>query len=94
MALLGHTPYAHILLASDNIPTVSWVAKGSTMSTGPAAYLLHLLAQRRRQTPYTLTPVYTPGNTNTIADCCSRFFSLTDSQFVQKMNATFPVQPS
>jgi hypothetical protein len=94
MALLGHTPYAHILLASDNIPTVSWVAKGATMSTGPAAYLLHLLAQRRRQTPYTLTPVYTPGNTNTIADCCSRFFSLTDSQFVQKMNATFPVQPS
>jgi hypothetical protein len=94
MELLGHTPHAHLLLASDNTPAVSWVAKGSTTSTGPAAYLLHLLAQQRWQTPYTLTPVYTPGNTNTIADCCSRFFSLTDSQFVQKMNAAFPVQPS
>jgi hypothetical protein len=34
------------------------------------------------------------GLTNTIADCCSRLFHLNDVDFLQYMNATFPVQPS
>jgi hypothetical protein len=94
MAQQGHTPHAHLYLASDNTPAVSWITMGSTTSTGPAAYLLHLLAQQRRTIPYTLSALYTPGETNTIADCCSHLSTLPDDQFLDTMNKYHPVQPS
>jgi hypothetical protein len=91
-----HLPIAHpsILVASDNIPAVTWCKKGSTSSTTPAAFLLHLLANTRRAAPYTVQPLYIPGHTNQIADCCSRLLHLPDDAFLEYMNQRFPVQPS
>jgi hypothetical protein len=88
------TPHPHILIASDNTPAVAWAAKGSTTSIKAPAFLLHSLATYRRATPFTFKPVFTPGHTNKIADCCSRSFALSDAASLHNMNKTFPVQPS
>jgi hypothetical protein len=88
------TPHPHILIASDNTPAVTWAAKGSTTSIKAPAFLLHSLATYRRATPFTFKPVFTPGHTNKIADCCSRSFALSDAASLHNMNKTFPVQPS
>jgi hypothetical protein len=87
-------PYQHICIASDNTPTVAWLTKGSTTSNGPPAYLLRLLTQSRRNRRYQVSSFFLPGSTNTIADCCSRLFSLPDGDFVDYMNKYHPVQPS
>ena len=87
-------PHVNITLVSDNTPAVTWINKESTTSNGPAAYLLHQLAQHRRKQPYTLSTLYVPGSTNTIADCCLCLFTLSDTAFLAKMNVEFPVQPS
>jgi hypothetical protein len=87
-------PHAHIYLASNNTPAMSWVNKGSTTSDDPAAYLLHQLAQHRCCLPYYLSTIYTPGLTNTIADFCSQHFNLSDSNFLHAMNTMFPVKLS
>jgi len=89
----GMVLHPHICLASDNTAAVSWLMKGSTTSKEAPAYLLHLLASLRRTMKYSLTTVFTPGITNTIADCCSRLFHLTDAEFLSYMNTTFPIQP-
>jgi hypothetical protein len=72
-------PQLNVLLASDNTPTVSWATKGSTMTMSPPAYLLHTLAALRHAKPFSLTPCFTPGDTNQIADCCSCLFALSDT---------------
>ncbi len=87
-------PHLNVLLASDNTPTVSWATKGSTTTTSPPAYLLHTLAALRHAKPFSLTPCFTPGDTNQIADCCSRLFALSDTDFLNHMNDRFPSQPS
>ncbi|MFN9979681.1 MAG: hypothetical protein ACK53Y_07200, partial [bacterium] len=63
-------------------------------STTPAAFLLHHLANTRRAAPYTVQPLFIPGHTNQIADCCSRLLHLPDDAFLEYMNQRFPVQPS
>jgi hypothetical protein len=86
-------PHPTILLASDNTPAVAWATKGSTTSHSTNAYLLHTLASQRRARPFQLNVCYTPGLTNLIADCCSRLFSLSDTEFLHHMNTTFPAKP-
>jgi hypothetical protein len=72
----------HILLTTDNTPCLSWLNKGSTTSNAAPSYLLHLLSHLHCATPYCLFCMFTPGITNTLADCCSRFFHLSDSDFL------------
>jgi hypothetical protein len=86
--------HPNIVIATDNTPALAWVSKGSTTSTAAPAFLLHYLAQLRRAHKFTLNPVFTSGLTNQVADCCSRLFHLSDDNFLNYMNATFPVQPS
>jgi hypothetical protein len=88
------TQHPHILIASDNTPAVAWATKGSTTSIKAPAFLLHSLTTFRCTTPFTFKPIFTPGHTNKIADCCSRSFALSDAAFLHYMNETFPVQPS
>jgi len=88
------TPHPHILIASDNTPTVAWATKGSTTSIKAPAFLLHSLATFRRAIPFTFEPVFTPGRTNQIADCCSRSCALSNAAFLHNINTAFPVQPS
>jgi hypothetical protein len=88
------TPHPHILIASDNTPAVAWATKGSTTSIKAPAFLLHSLATFHHAIPFTFKPVFTPGHTNQIADCCSCSFALSDVSFLHNMNTAFPVQPS
>jgi hypothetical protein len=83
-----------ILVASDNIPAVTWCKKGSTSSTTSAAFLLHHFANTHRAAPFTVQPLFIPGHTNQIADCCSHLLHLPDDTFLAYMNQRFPLQPS
>jgi hypothetical protein len=91
----SHIPcqYTNTTIATDNTPTQAWVAKGSTTSAGPPAFLLRLLAQDFRAAGAHVTPVYTPGNTNTIAAFLSRSFHLDDADLLSSVQRHFPIQP-
>jgi hypothetical protein len=87
------TPHLRITCATDNTPAHAWALKGSTSSTNPPAFLLRSLAQQCRAHQFTLFPRFTPGNTNSLADCCSRSFHLTDTAFLQHVQRLYPIQP-
>jgi hypothetical protein len=89
----GHK-HANIILASDNTPAVAWMSSGSTTTQKPPAFLLHQLARFRHAIPFDVSTIYTPGSTNTLADCCSRSFHLTDDQWEQHLNSFYPVKTS
>jgi hypothetical protein len=96
-ALVAHystTPHASLWLGNDNSSAVSWTRRGSTSTTGPNAHLLRWLAQIARQHDVCLKYILVPGDTNTIADFCSRSFHLMDSQFLQELNSRFPTDTS
>jgi len=54
----------------DNTPTLCWLRKGSTATTGPAAYLLRLHALHQRQCA--LLHDCIKGTANLMANVCSR----------------------
>jgi hypothetical protein len=87
-------PHPHIAIATDNTSAQSWLRSGSTTTINAPAYLLHTFTRLRRKLPFTVSPVYTPGLTNQLADCCSRLFHMDDDTFLEHMNNAFPVQPS
>jgi len=91
-----HTPTspASLWLGSDNVAAVSWCKRGSTSSAGPTAHLLRWLAQLARVNTLSLTPIFVPGKSNTLADFCSRSFFLQDDNFLRQLNKRFPIQPS
>jgi len=82
--------HSHLWCGSDNTPAVAWCRKGSTSSKTPAAFLLRWLASLTRASPFVLCPVSIPGNTNTLADFCSRSFHLPDQVFLQQLHQRFP----
>jgi len=94
LSLTSPQSHPHILLATDNTPALSWLQKGSTTSNTAPAYLLHLLSRLRRASPHRTSLVFTPGVSNTLADCCSRSFHLSDDDFVAYLNHHFPLQTS
>ena len=79
-----------IWTASDNTANVYWQRKGSTTTTGPAAYLLRAQALHQRYHRYLPTHDYIPGPANEMADLCSRAWNLDDSQLLQLFNSKFP----
>jgi len=74
--------YDSLWLGSDNALAVSWTTCGSISSTGSNAHLLRWLAQIARLHSISFKPILTPGNTNAIADFCSRSFHLSDAHFL------------
>jgi hypothetical protein len=82
--------HPHIAVATDNTSACAWASKGSTTTGKAPAYLLHTLTQLRRHRPFTLLPLYTSGDTNTLADCCSRSFHLSDAELLAHLNAMYP----
>jgi len=94
--LQQHAPTKHacIYAASDNTPAVAWCAKGSTSSVGANAHLLRWLAQLSRDPGITIKPVSVSGESNKIADFCSRSFHLQDKAFLQALNDKFPTPAS
>jgi len=73
------------LCSSDNIPAVSWIRRGSTSSVGPSARLLRVLHQLGRITPFTVSALFTPGLTNSVADFLSRSFHVSDAAVLQTL---------
>jgi len=74
----------------DNTPTVCWQRKGSTTTTGPAAYLLRIQAIHQRHFRYVSRHDYIPGPANVMADFCSRAWHLSDSQLLSHFDTQFP----
>ena len=79
---------------SDNTPAVSWKTKGSTTTTGPAAYLLHIAALHRRHFRYQNQLHYLPGPLNSMADDCSRLWKLSDRDLLTYFNSRYPQSTS
>jgi hypothetical protein len=75
---------------SDNTPAVAWRNKGSTTTTGPAAYLLQVSSLHQRHYRYKPELHHIPGIANTMADDCSRLWHLTDSQLLHYFNIKYP----
>ena len=93
--LTTEVPVQHLTTCalSDNTPAVAWRNKGSTTTTGPAAYLLQVSALHQRHHRYKPEFHHIPGTANSMADDCSRLWHLTDSQLLSYFNSTYP-QPS
>jgi len=86
------TRHSSLLCASDNASAVSWLLKGSTSSTAARAFLLRWLASLTRNSTFELSPVFAAGHTNTLADCCSRLFHLSDQDFLATIQRQFPTE--
>ena len=63
-----------IIPLMDNTPTLSWQHKGSTLTTGPAAYLLHVASLHQWHYQYLAKPNFIKGSVNDMADDCSHLF--------------------
>jgi len=72
--LATSVPVIHLTTCglSDNTPAIAWRSKGSTTTTGPAAYLLQLAALHQRHYKYKPQHFHIAGKANTMADDCSR----------------------
>ena len=90
--LANATSVAHLGICglTDNTPAMAWRRKGSTTTTGPAAYLLQLSSIHQRHFRYKPETHYIPGPINTMADDCSRLWYLSDSQLLDYFNTTYP----
>lgn len=75
---------------TDNTPTQAWQTKGSATTTGPAAYLLRAQALHQRHHRYLARVSYIKGESNQLADECSRQWQLTDKELLTHFNSSYP----
>lgn len=75
---------------TDNTPALAWQQKGSTTTTGCAAYLLRLRALHQRHHRYVGQFAHVPGKANAMADDCSRLWHLSDEELLTHFNSTYP----
>jgi hypothetical protein len=101
-AVMGHTlllhtastlPFTSVQMATDNTPTQAWIQHGSTSTTKAPAFLLSQLANTNQTHNASVSMLFTPGATNTIADFLSRSFALSDADMLCQLNSMAPVQP-
>lgn len=79
-----------IATLTDNTPAQAWQTKGSTTTTGPAAYLLRLQALHQRHYRYLPQVHYIPGPANAMADDCSRRWDLDDTELLSHFASSYP----
>ena len=89
----------HILILSNNSPSVGWMDRMASKRSRPAGKLLRALAYRinvKEACP--ITPLHIPGVHNRIADIPSRSFGYKhawnfrdDNEFLTFFNKTFPL---
>jgi hypothetical protein len=79
-----------IATLTDNMPAQAWQHKGSTTTTGPAAYLLRLQALHQCHFRYLPQVSYIPGPANAMADDCSRRWDLTDAELISHFTHVYP----
>jgi len=73
------TTHATLLCASDNQAAVTWQTKGSPSSSAA------------RCAQFDVNTVFASGNSNTLADVCSRHFHLSDQEFSELITRRFPI---
>ena len=78
----------------DNSPSVAWRTKGSTTTTGPAAYLLQISSLHQRKHRYKPETFHISGLANAMADDCSRMWHLTDDELLTYFNLHYPQSTS
>ena len=91
--------HKHIVLLSDNSPSVAWVDKMASKRSRPAGELLRVLARRLFATKACpITPLHIPGRHNRISDIPSRSFGykkewhfVDDNEFLTFFNSQFPL---
>ena len=90
--LANATSVAHLGTCelTDNTPSMAWRQKGSTTTTGPAAYLLQVSSLHRRHFRYKPDVNYISGPSNVMADDCSRKWQLSDSELLTYFNSRYP----
>ena len=90
--LANTTSVAHLSTCglTDNTPSMSWRRKGSTTTTGPAAYLLQVSSLHQRHFRYKPDVHYISGPANAMADDCSRKWNFTDAQLLTYFNLRYP----
>jgi hypothetical protein len=79
---------------TDNTPTAAWQTKGSTTTTGAAAYLLRLQALHQRHYRYLVRHSHIRGECNIMADDCSRLWHFTDDQLLSHFSSKYPQMTS
>ena len=97
--IVGDLKHKHILLLSDNSPSVSWVDRMVWKRSLPAGELLRVLAFRiNAKLACPITPLHIPGVHNRISDIPSRSFGYKkewkfdcDHKFLTFFNAEFPL---
>ena len=80
--------------STDNTPTLFWERKGSTTTTGPAAYLLRIQALHQRHHRYVKLHDFLEGKRNLMADDASRLQSLSNQEFLTHFNSVYPQEQS
>ena len=83
-----------VVSKTDNLNTMFWERKGSCTTDSSPAYLLRLFGIHQRHHRYISRHDYQPGVSNKMADDASRLFHLSDSQFLDYFNATYPQKTS
>ena len=76
--------------SSDNVASVYWLRKGSTTTTGAAAYHLRLQSLHQQQHRYVPCHDYIPGWANEMADICSRAWHLSNDQLLSHFDQNIP----
>ena len=79
-----------VLSKTDNTPALFWQRKGSTTTTGPAAYLLRAQALHQRHHRYLARHDFLEGYRNVMADDASRLHELSDADFLSHFAAAYP----
>ena len=77
-------------MAHDNCAAIIWNRKGSTSTTGPAAYLLQLQSLHTHHHCCTPLHDFIPGHLNQLADKASRWFEWSDEQRFTHFNMHYP----
>ena len=91
--------HKHVVLLSDNSPSVAWIERMASKRSLPAAELLRVLAYRLNETrACPITPIHIPGRHNRISDIPSRSFGYKkewhfkcDREFLTFFNSQFPL---
>ena len=75
---------------TDNTPTLTRHFKGSTTTDGAAAYLCQISSLHQRYHRYCSEVSFINGVENVMADDASRLQHLTDAEFLDHFNSTYP----
>ena len=88
--LAGEVYVAETATGTDNVDGLSWSTKRAVSTTAPASYLLRLSSMHQRTHRYQQRNFFIPGDSNRMADNCSRLWHLDDKELLDYFESTYP----